>query len=269
MEEFLSSRDIEEKGYRLWERFELDEALKVFRQGIERFPDDKKLKAGLAFTHLDLGDIPQARGIFERLLAVDPKDDECWWGLGRIHLLLSNYGEARFCFDRALETAKADERVLLDVGREWYMLGCYEESVQYYGRALKANERSAEALLGQGACQFWLDHSDAESTLKKALEIEPTYHDCRSFLANMYYTTKRFDEALVEFERIPLSAHNDTVSVNRLIRLLRKQGAPDAKVLALREELKRLSKEQGWDAFLASLTKKNNPRGLPDQGKPE
>ena len=147
-DKFESSKEIEEKGFRLWDRFELDEALQVFLQGVERFPEDRKLKLGLAFTRLDLGDLPDARALFEELLAMNPKDDECWWGLGRIHLLLSNYGEARYAFDQALHLGKPDERVLLDVAKEWYLLAMYEESLDFYRRAFQANPKSPEALLG-------------------------------------------------------------------------------------------------------------------------
>jgi tetratricopeptide (TPR) repeat protein len=254
VDDFQSSRDIEEKGFRHWERFELEDALKVFKQGLERYPEDRKLQAGLAFTHLDLGDIPQARRLFEGLLALDEKDDESWWGLGRIHLLLSNYGEARFCFDRALDAARADERVLMDVGREWYLLGFYEESALYYRRALKSDAASAEALLGLGACEYWMgDTVEAEAHLKQALELEPGYHDCRGFLANVYFALHRHDEALEQFEKIPLAAHNDLVSLKRMIKLLRQRGVGEARLASLKAELKRLNQEQGWDAMVSSI----------------
>ncbi|HTB34499.1 MAG TPA: tetratricopeptide repeat protein, partial [bacterium] len=89
-ESFESSKELEERGFRHWERFELEEALQVFIEGVKLYPQDRKLRLGLAFTRLDLGDLPQARGLFQELLELDPKDDESWWGLGRIHLLLSN-----------------------------------------------------------------------------------------------------------------------------------------------------------------------------------
>ena len=261
MEEFQSSKEIEEKGFRHWERFELDEALKVFTLGVERYPQDRKISMGLAFTRLDLGDLPEARRLFEKLLSTNEQDDECWWGLGRIHLLVSNYGEARACFDKALRAARADERVLLDVGREWYLLGFYQDASEYYNRALTANPRCAEALLGLGACEYWLGREGAEEHLLLALEIDPAFHDCRNFLANLYFTQRRFEEALSAFQKIPLNAHNDPVSLRRLLRLLRQKGVPEAKLAALKVELKRMNKEQGWDSFLAQVSSKRGRRG--------
>jgi tetratricopeptide (TPR) repeat protein len=257
MEEFQSSKEIEEKGFRLWERFELEEALKVFILGVERYPEDRKIATGLAFTRLDLGDLPQARKLFEGLLAGHEQDDECWWGLGRIHLLLSNYGEARSCFERALQAARADERVLLEVAREWYVLSFYEDALEYYDRALHANEKSAEALLGMGASQFWLNRPEAEANLLKALEIDPLFHDCRSFLANLYYARRQYDKALDVFEKIPLNAHNDPVSLRRMMRLLRQRGVSEARLAPHKAELKRLNKEQGLDYFLTQVGRRN------------
>lgn len=260
-DKFESSKEIEEKGFRLWERFELDEALQVFIEGVKRYPDDRKLRLGLAFTRLDLGDLPQARNLFESLLAVNGKDDECWWGLGRIHLLLSNYGEARYAFDQAMHLGKADERVLLDVAREWYLLAMYEEAQDFYRRAYQANKKNPETLLGLGACGYWLDQEDCEANLKKALELDGAYHDARNFLANMYYAHKRMDEALECFEKIPIEAQNDPVSVRRLIRLLRKKNISESRLAPLKVSLKRLNKEQSWDFFLSQIKRKGASSG--------
>ncbi len=255
-DEFESSKDLEDKGFRHWERFELDEALRVFSEGVKRFPADRKLKLGLAFTRLDLGDLPQARGLFEELISLDPKDDESWWGLGRIHLLLSNYGEARYAFDQALHLGKPDERVLLDVAREWYLLGMYEESHDFYARALVVNRKNPESLLGLGASAYWLGRDGAEDTLVAALAADPAYHDARNFLANLYYGAKRFDEAREHFERIPLEAQNDPVSVRRLLRLQRLKGVSESRLAPLKLALKRLNREQGWDHFLSQIRRK-------------
>jgi tetratricopeptide (TPR) repeat protein len=255
-DEFESSKEIEEKGFRHWERFELEEALQVFTQGVERFPGDRKLRLGLAFTRLDLGDLPQARALFEELLQLDPKDDESWWGIGRIHLLLSNYGEARYAFDQALHLGKPDERVLLDVAREWYLLGMYEESYDFYKRAVATNGKNPESLLGLGASAYWLARPDAEEHLQAALEADPAYHDARNFLANLYYGAKKYDLAREQFEKIPLEAQSDPVSVRRLIRLLRQQGLSEARLAPLKLALKRLNREQGWDHFLSQLKRK-------------
>jgi tetratricopeptide (TPR) repeat protein len=260
-DKFESSKEIEEKGFRLWERFELDEALQVFEEGVKRFPEDRKLKLGLAFTRLDLGDLPQARSLFEELLALNTKDDECWWGLGRIHLLLSNYGEARYAFDQALHLGKPDERVLLDVAREWYLLSMYEEAHDFYKRAYELNKKSADALLGLGATGYWLDDEECEANLRKALDIDGSYHDARNFLANMYYAQRRFEEALECFEKIPIEAQNDPVSVRRLIRLLRRKGISETRLAPLKAALKRLNKEQGWDFFLSQIKKKGPSSG--------
>jgi len=257
---FESSKEIEERGFRHWERFELEEALQVFKIGVKQYPADRKLRLGLAFTHLDLGDLPQARNLFQELLESDPKDDESWWGLGRIHLLLSNYGEARYAFDQALHLGKPDERVLLDVAREWYLLGMYEESYDFYRRAVESapegGKKNPEALLGQGASAYWLSRKDAEALLQLALDQDPAFHDARNFIANLLYTAKRYDEAREHFEKIPLEAQNDPVSIRRLMRLLRQKGLTESRLAPLKLALKRLNREQGWDHFLNQIRRK-------------
>jgi len=259
-ESFESSKELEERGFRHWERFELEEALQVFIEGVKLYPQDRKLRLGLAFTRLDLGDLPQARGLFQELLELDPKDDESWWGLGRIHLLLSNYGEARYAFDQALRLGKPDERVLLDVAREWYLLGMYEESLDFYRRAVEsiAPKKNPDSLLGLGASAYWLGHKDAEGLLKSALELDPSFHEARNFLANLYYGNKKYDEARENFEKIPIEAQSDPVSIRRLMRLLRQKGLSESRLAPLKLALKRLNREQGWDHFLTQIRRKRS-----------
>lgn len=146
--------------------------------------------------------------------------------------------------------------MLLDVAREWYLLGMYEESHDFYRRAVEANAKNPEALLGLGASAYWLGRQDAEQHLLAALEADPAYHDARNFLANLYYGAKRHDEACEQFEKIPLEAQNDPVSIRRLIRLLRKKGISEARLAPLKLALKRLNREQGWDHFLSQIRRR-------------
>jgi tetratricopeptide (TPR) repeat protein len=257
-DKFESSKELEERGFRHWERFELEEALQVFTEGVKLYPADRKLRLGLAFTRLDLGDLPQARALFQEMLDSDPKDDESWWGLGRIHLLLSNYGEARYAFDQALHLGKPDERVLLDVAREWYLLGMYEESLEFYKRAVEAiaPKKNPESQLGMGASAYWMGQPQAEEYLLAALATDAAFHDARNFLANLYYSAKRYDDAREQFEKIPLEAQNDPVSIRRLMRLLRQKGLTESRLAPLKLALKRLNREQGWDHFLNQIKRK-------------
>jgi tetratricopeptide (TPR) repeat protein len=107
-----------------------------------------------------------------------------------------------------------------------------------------------------GASAYWIGKPEAEALLKEALETDPAYHDARNFLANLYFGAKRYDEAREQFERIPLEAQNDPVSVRRLIRLLRQKGIGESRLAPLKLALKRLNREQGWDHFLSQIRRK-------------
>ena len=177
-------------------------------------------------------------------------------GLGPHPSASQQLRRGRYAFDQALRLGKPDERVLLDVAREWYLLGMYEESYDFYRRALESNPKNPESLLGRGASAYWLARDDAEGWLKQALEIDPAYHDARNFLANLCYAAKRYDEAREHFERIPLEAQNDPVSIRRLTRLLKLKGLSASRLAPLKLALKRLNREQGWDHFLSQIKRK-------------
>jgi tetratricopeptide (TPR) repeat protein len=133
----------------------------------------------------------------------------------------------------------------------------YEDAAWFYRKALLIQPLCAEAYLGLGACFYWQGAKElAEKNLKKALKIDPLYFECRNFLANQYFSAKRHEEAIAQFERVPLDVQNDSLSVKRMIFIYRKNGAPSKKIEALKEVLKRLKKEQSWDYFLAQIKKR-------------
>ncbi|MFP4194259.1 MAG: penicillin-binding protein activator [Desulfobacterales bacterium] len=80
-----------------YEQSEYSEALKLYRQYVEQYPDDRLAPAAelkLAMTHAELGDYEQARKIYSRV--IDRYPDTSYAGQGRIKILESYDAQGRF-----------------------------------------------------------------------------------------------------------------------------------------------------------------------------
>jgi eukaryotic-like serine/threonine-protein kinase len=122
--------------------------------------------------------LTSAQDAFEEALRLDPRYADAWAGLGstykRMHITA---GTAR---TEALTKAKAAAE-----------------------RALEIDPAHAEALSVLGTVASWYerDYTKAERLLRRSLELQPSSADAQIYLAHLYSSLGRHDEALAEIRR--------------------------------------------------------------------
>jgi apolipoprotein N-acyltransferase len=80
-----------------------DDALPVFRDGIERFPNDTSLRYFLARTLRLRGEYEEALTHLEKLLIESPENGDSWTSLARVYAAMEQPEAAATAFQRALE----------------------------------------------------------------------------------------------------------------------------------------------------------------------
>lgn len=80
------------------------EKLKAF---LEKQPDDSFLQHALALEYIKLGNDPQARAVFENLLAKEPGYVGSYYHLGKLLERADLYDEAIPVYEKGVEAAKA------------------------------------------------------------------------------------------------------------------------------------------------------------------
>jgi len=98
-----SSEEYEEQGLRLLQAEQPADALKLFEEGIRRFPGDADLTMGTAMAHLRLGDYARSCEILEDLRRTQPRSGETLQALAEAYLSRGMLAEAVRAADEAVE----------------------------------------------------------------------------------------------------------------------------------------------------------------------
>ncbi len=112
-----SSEEYENQGLRLLQAEQPADALKVFEEGIRRFPGDADLTMGTAMAHLRLGDFARSCEILENLKRTQPGSGETLQALAEAYLSRGMAAEAVRAADEAVEGGRDDSRLLSRLGR--------------------------------------------------------------------------------------------------------------------------------------------------------
>lgn len=218
---FLSSEEYDERTRQHYEAGEYDEALRVVREGLHRYPESAELLVGCGLVRLAREEYAWARQVLERALAVDPDFGEGWAALGEVLLKLGRRAEALRCFRRADALGADDDLELgLGIGRALLREGLASGARRRFARLLPRHAHSAELHTALAFALHRLrDVAGAERELRLALQLDAELHEARLFLAQLLDERGRAGEALAELERVPPEEQWDVLTVWRLIDL--------------------------------------------------
>jgi tetratricopeptide (TPR) repeat protein len=213
-----SSEEYERQGVELLRSEKAEEALRVFEEGMRRFPGDADLAMGTAMARLNLGDYVRSCEILEGLRRERPRSFETLQALAEAYLARGMRGEALRAAEEAAESARTDARLLYRLGRLFYAARRYGDGLAFYERAAAVAPDWSEAWFGLGACEWSLKRSaNAEAALRRAVELAPADWQARQFLGCVLCDLGRKKEAREMLESVPLDATWQKPALERLI----------------------------------------------------
>jgi tetratricopeptide (TPR) repeat protein len=110
----------------------------------------------------------------------------------------------------------------MTMGRALYRERIYEEARDLFEGVVAQHADSAEAAAGYAYVLHRLeDETGARRQLRRALHLDPEFHEARIYLAHLLYDRGDWSGAAREFERVPCAEHFDSLAVWRLIELKR------------------------------------------------
>ena len=239
--EFWSPEEYDGQAQRRYEAGEYDAALEILREGSSLYPKAIELRVSLGYTQLAREEFVRARRAFARVLALESDHEDGLVGIGESCLRLGERARALAAFERVIELGfSRDLDLMLTIGRALLREGLLEQSERFLRLAVAADESSGDAATDLA---FVLSRRGelvaARSYLEKALELDASNHDARALLANHLYETGDRLAALDHFEQIPAASLWDSLTVWRVIELLRACRA-DTDDAAIRPYLDRL-----------------------------
>lgn len=189
----LRSR-FEQQALRLWQveaellyrAYADEEALAIYSQLIEQYPQDHDLLYGRAIVLERLGQIEQAEADLRRIIADDPEDARSLNALG---YMLSNhsdrYAEATELVKRALDITPDDPAVIDSLGWLYFRQGDLTQARQYLERAWAAfKDPEVAAHLGE---VLWLqgEQQRAREVWRRGLSRDPDHRVLRSTMQRL------------------------------------------------------------------------------------
>jgi len=180
-------------------RREYAQAEAIFRELIERWPDDPNLLNNLAVIKYRTGQVPAALDLWRRCLEIDPEDSRAHLNLGMnlAHLAVSRRGDP-------------------------------QEALHHLDRAAEINPVSARAWESRGSLLLAMQRfEDAERSYKRVLEIDPDHVGAIGGLGQVEMRRLRPEVAAEYFERVTKIAPRDARGHVALARALIDSGDLD------------------------------------------
>jgi TolB-like protein/Tfp pilus assembly protein PilF len=157
-------------------------------------------------------DMLEAIGYLEHAVAIDPMFAKAWEVLGAAYFVAPSWNyEVENPYEHATTASKRALELDPKLALPWSVLGqvgrhsgelSYETSLEYAQRALDADPNGATVHLWAALSQAELGYVDrAIPLVRRCLEIDPAYGNCRRHLAFMEYMSGREDEALRLFQQ--------------------------------------------------------------------
>jgi tetratricopeptide (TPR) repeat protein len=203
-------------------------AIEVFGEGLRRWPEDAKLRAGLADAHaglgmkqLDDGKNAEAEKSLRRAVELNPADVETRLNLGRALHNLNQSTAARAEFDRVIEAAPTLASAHFHRGMVLYALGQLEAAIADFDAEIRNDPSFPPSHLFRGMARS--ASGDCEAALPDLLIASERMPDnARAHFARGRCLARvgRAPEAEAAFRRTMELDPSDAGPVNALARLL-------------------------------------------------
>jgi Flp pilus assembly protein TadD len=224
--DFHTPEEFDERAQRHYEAGEYDEAIRVLRSAVASHPDAVELRVSLGYAELAREEFAWARRAFEKALALELDHEDALVGLGETLLRLGERARAFRAFDRVIELGFATEvDLMLAMGRALFREDLCERAEKMFRLAVDAGPENGEAAADLGFVLHRLARpTEARKWLARSLRLDPSNHDARALLGNLLFEAGDRRTALRHFERIPVEALWDTLTIWRIVELERAYG---------------------------------------------
>ena len=131
-------------GYVAMKAGRLDLAKLMFQAILEKIPDHLQAANNLGLTFMELGQYDSARFVYQQALTHDSSYAVGWYGLGQANLLDNRPSEARMYFDRVLGLDSTFDRAQYALGLSWLKIGDADSAAGHLQTFLDMNPPEAD-----------------------------------------------------------------------------------------------------------------------------
>lgn len=182
---------------------EYSQSIKNINQLLESNPDDPSLKIRLAAGLIGQGNIEEAIKIYEELEVAYPENPRVPYLKGRAYILLDDVPNAVAAFQESL-SRNTDFLPPLELLTNYYISEkLFDEAIEKLDSHIQAQPESAPLHALQAKVNLAQGNDEsAESSLLKAIELQPDYRNAYAMLVQLYLKNESLDTALVRLEEM-------------------------------------------------------------------
>lgn len=179
-------------------------SLKEMMTAAAQDPNSTEVRFYLGRLHAEMGDFSAARDDFLTCLRLNPSYPHLLENLGLTYEALGDFSKAATEYQQALALEKSgkvppSEYPYICLGLLMEKQGHAAEAVSLVEQGWQRNPDSTWANFELGRLLFYADQEKlAESYLKRAVALDPTFSRVHYFLARLYYRASRVTEAQAE-----------------------------------------------------------------------
>ena len=203
-------------GTELQARGDIDEAVALYRDALERTPNDALVHSNLGTALAADGRLDEAVAAYERALAIEPDDADSHYNLGNALFGLDRFADAAVAFREAIRIEPGHAEAHVNLGNALVELGRTAEAAEHYRRGSELRPDAVEALNNLGLLRAEAgDLDEAISLWRQAAAVAPDFADAHANLGSALRQIGDADAALPHFRRVvelapdSAAAHND------------------------------------------------------------
>ena len=168
-----AAEDLVSLGDRMRDAGDLDVAIAIYRQAVERDNQLVLPLLRLGSALVTKGDAAQASGAYEAALALEPENPYALRGLGRALIVLGEPQRAVEPLSRAIEVDGQDPRTLRLLGASYDLLGQHEKAQAAYADGLELLPRDVDLRSNLALSLALTGQYDSAIELMRAVANDP------------------------------------------------------------------------------------------------
>ena len=200
--ENIDIRDLVSKTVALHQRGRLDEAEALYREALERSPNDADLLHFHGVLLHQRGRSTEAIDSIRRALEIDPNYVDAHNNLGNVFKELGRLRDATREYRKVLALDDSNAGAHNNLGTSLRCLDHFEEAITEYKRALELEPGNAEIWVNFGNALRANDQTqEALTAFRKAIEIKPMHAEAHLSLGRALHRNGRTEEAAVVYRK--------------------------------------------------------------------
>jgi tetratricopeptide (TPR) repeat protein len=158
----------------------------------------------IGMSYYNLEDYGKAETILQKAVNKNDKDAEAAYTLGRTYLELENEKSAIPQFQKAITIEPSRNEWMYELGLIYYNQNDYKNALKYFNMAGDSGyNKSNDFYENLGFAQLYTgDVQNGIKTLTEVLNKKPNNRELLNNIANAMYETKRYDAALLYFQKL-------------------------------------------------------------------